>query len=80
MDTSFKTPEELEKEIQLPVLVSMPFRYTEKELKIQKTKKILAAASVTVVFVLSAFSILFTIKGVDATLNFIRELYTKIWN
>lgn len=33
MDTSFRDPEELEKELQLPVLVSLPFRYTEKRIK-----------------------------------------------
>jgi polysaccharide chain length determinant protein (PEP-CTERM system associated) len=78
MDTSFKTPEELEQEIQLPVLVSMPFRYTVKELRNQKRKKVLAATSVAVGFVISAVSIVLAVKGVDNTMSFVKDLFDKI--
>ena len=57
MDTSFKIPEEVESELQLPVLVSMPIRYTVKELRRIKIKKVLALTSVTVVFLASAAGI-----------------------
>jgi len=42
MDTSFKTTDEIEDELQLPVLVSMPIRYSEKEEKRIKWKNALA--------------------------------------
>jgi hypothetical protein len=73
-DTSYKTPEEVEKDLQLPVLVSMPMRYTERELKGIRRKKILAFASVAAGFVLSAFGILFATKGVDKTVNFLKGI------
>jgi len=57
LDTSYKTPEEIETELQLPVLVSMPIRYTVKELRSIKRKKVLAFASVTVGFFASAAGI-----------------------
>ena len=74
MDTSYKTPEEVEKELQLPVLVSMPIRYTQRELKSIKRKKVLAFASVAVGFILSATGIVFAVKGVEATLNFLKKI------
>ena len=73
-DTSYKTPEEVEKDLQLPVLVSMPIRYSERELRGIKRKKILAFASVAVGFILSAFGILFATKGIDRTMNFLKGI------
>ena len=57
MDTSFKTPEEAEKELQLPVLVSVPFYYTDQEVRNQKVKEFLKAASVAIGFVICAVGI-----------------------
>jgi capsular polysaccharide biosynthesis protein len=78
MDTSFKTPEEVEKELQLPLLVSMPIRYTERELKSIRRKKVLAFASVAVGFILSAVAIVSAIKGVDKTMDFIKDIFAKL--
>ncbi|NVM25485.1 MAG: protein GumC [Desulfobacterales bacterium] len=78
MDTSYNTPEEVEKELQLPVLVSMPIRYTQRELKSIKWKKVLAFASVGIGFILSAVGIVLAIKGPDATLNFIKNILAKM--
>jgi polysaccharide chain length determinant protein (PEP-CTERM system associated) len=77
MDTSFKIPEEVEKELQLPVLVSMPIRYTVKELRRIKIKKILAFSSVTLSFLASAAGIIFAIKGVDETMSFVENLLSR---
>jgi len=77
MDTSFKIPEEVEKELQLPVLVSMPIRYTVKELRRIKIKKVLALTSVTVVFLASAAGIVFAIKGVDETTSFVKNVLSR---
>lgn len=78
LDTSFKSPDELEKELNLPVLISMPIRYTTREVRIQKIKKALAAASLTIGFSLSATTIVVATKGVDSTLNFVKTLLDKI--
>lgn len=77
MDTSFKIPEEVENELQLPVLVSMPIRYTVKELRSIKIKTVLAFASVTVVFLASAAGIVFAIKGVDETMGFVKSVLSR---
>jgi len=77
MDTSFKNPEEIETELKLPVLVSMPIRYTEKELRRIKRKNILAFASVTVGFVASAVGIVVAIKGVDVTMSYFKDVLSR---
>ncbi len=78
MDTSYKTPEEVEKDLKLPILFSMPIRYTERELKGIKREKALAFASVAVAFVLSAVSIVLATKGVDKTLSFINDVLSNM--
>jgi len=77
MDTSFKTPGEVENELQLPVLVSMPIRYTVKELRRIKIKRVLAFTSVTVGFLASAAGIVLAIKGVDETMGFAENLLSR---
>ena len=74
MDTSYKTPEELEQDLQIPILASLPFRYTEKETRANKRMQIFAAISVAVVFVLSAAAIILAIKGLDTTLGYINRV------
>jgi polysaccharide chain length determinant protein (PEP-CTERM system associated) len=78
LDTSFKTPEEIEKELQMPVLASVPFIYTEKDRKKQKIKGIMTAASVTVGFIFSAVGIIFAIKGIDTTVNYVKTALTNL--
>ena len=70
-DTSYKNPEEVEKELGLPVLVSLPIRYTEKEIRKMKLRSILAYASVSVGFVAAACAIVIAAKGLDKTLEFV---------
>ena len=77
MDTSYKIPEDVETELQLPVLVSMPIRYTVKELRRMKIKNVLALTSVTVGFLASAAGIIFAIKGVDETMSFAKNLLSR---
>jgi capsular polysaccharide biosynthesis protein len=77
-DTSYKTPEEVEKELDLPVIISMPLRFTEKELKIQKAKGILKAASVAIGFVVCAVGIVFVTKGIDPTINYVKTALSNL--
>ncbi|MCD4717752.1 MAG: protein GumC, partial [Desulfobacterales bacterium] len=67
MDTSYKTPDDVEKELDMPILVSIPFRYTDRELRLTKRKQRMAYASVGVGFVLSAIGIVLATKGLDPT-------------
>jgi len=78
LDSSYKTPEDLEKEIGLPILISMPIRYTEKEIRQKKRKEYLAVASLAVGFILSAAGIVVTIKGVDNTVNFVNNVLSRL--
>ena len=78
MDTSYKTPEEVENDLQLPVLVSMPIRYTEKELRSIKRRKILAFASVSIGFVASAVGIVIVTKGVDKTVEYMKNVLERM--
>ena len=74
LDTSYKTPEVVEKDFELPVLISIPIRYTERELKSIKRIKVLAFVSVGIGFIISAVGIVFTLKGIDKTLSFVNKI------
>lgn len=78
MDTSYKNPDEVEHELNLPVLVSMPFSYTKKELKNKIMKNFLKASAVSVGFALSAVTIVFLTKGVDNTIYFFKNIFENI--
>jgi polysaccharide chain length determinant protein (PEP-CTERM system associated) len=74
MDTSIKGPEEIEKELDMKILVSIPYRYTEKEIRKRKIKETVYATSVAAGFGLGAVAIILATKGVDGTLNFFKNL------
>jgi polysaccharide chain length determinant protein (PEP-CTERM system associated) len=73
VDTSYKTPEEIEEDLQIPVLVSMPFLYTEKEQKDQKMRTMLKAVSVSAGFALLAFGIIIGSKGASRTFEYVKS-------
>ena len=77
-DTSYKNPQELEKELELPVLVSVPIRFTKKELKMAKIRETVAYGSICAGFVFSAIAIVVGVKGVDKTVELVRGLVEKI--
>jgi len=74
MDTSYKTPEEIKEDLQLPVLVELPFQYTETKLKRIKRKNAFAYATVGLGFILSAIGIALAANGVDKVLEFANNL------
>jgi len=75
MDTSYRTPEDAEKEMQLPVLVNFPFIHTENELKQIKRKNIFAYTGVSLGFILSVIGILVVVKGVSGTMEFVKSFF-----
>lgn len=72
IDTSFKIPDDTEKEIQLPVLVTFPYIHTEIELKRIRRKNVFAYTGASVGFILSVIGILVAVKGVSGTLEYIK--------
>lgn len=78
MDTSFKSPEEVENELKLPVLVSVPFFYTNRETKAHRIKEGLKATAVGVAFVLSTVGIVLATKGVDTTVTFAKTFLANL--
>ena len=72
MDSSYKTPEEIEQELDLPVLVTVPIRHTENELRHIRRKQIFAFVAVAAGFVLSAAGMIIAVKGVDTTMGFLK--------
>lgn len=78
MDSSYKSPDEIESGLQLPVLVSMPIRRSPAELRRIKARQIVAAASVAVGFVFSAAVIVVAVKGMDKTVDFAKDLLTNL--
>lgn len=78
MDSSYKDPVEVEKELDLPILVSMPIRYTNKELRGMKVRNVLAYVSVTVGFVAAVFAIVIATKGLDKTITFLNGIIGRM--
>jgi polysaccharide chain length determinant protein (PEP-CTERM system associated) len=74
LDSSYKNPEEVEGDLKFPVIASLGYRYTEKELRRQKLKGILKAASVAAGFAVCAFCVVVAAKGADKTFEFIRSI------
>jgi hypothetical protein len=74
-DTSYQNPEEAEGELGLPVIGSLGYRYTNKELRMKKAKGILKGASVAGGFAISALCIMVATKGADKTFNFIKTFF-----
>jgi uncharacterized protein involved in exopolysaccharide biosynthesis len=77
MDTSFRRPEDIEEVLQIPIIASLPFTYNAKELRRLKRKKILTLASVGLTFLLLGVVMVLSIKGVDATINFVKDFFIK---
>ena len=77
-DKSYKTPNELENDVKLPILMTMPIHYTEKQARIIKLNKALTVTSVVAGFTACAVGIVLTIKGVDWTLTFAKDFVDNL--
>ena len=78
LDSSYRKPEEIEKELKIPVLMSIPVRYSIQEMKRIKKIEFLKAASVSVGFAVSAVGIVLATKGVSKTIEFVNSLIERI--
>jgi hypothetical protein len=74
MDTSYRSPDEIQKELKLPILVSIPFRHTEKELAARKRKEVFKAVGVAAGFAVCLVAIVVGTKGFGRTIEYIKEL------
>ncbi len=73
-DTSYRSPEELETELGVPVLLTMPMRYTDAEIARRKRRQMVAGISVGVGFVMCAIMLVIAAKGVNDTLAYVKTL------
>jgi polysaccharide chain length determinant protein (PEP-CTERM system associated) len=73
-DTSYRTPEELETDVGVPVLLTMPMRYTEAEIARRKKREIVTSISVGVGFVVCAILIILATKGAVDALNYVKTV------
>jgi polysaccharide chain length determinant protein (PEP-CTERM system associated) len=74
LDNTYKSPGEAEKELGLPVLVSIPLRLTVEELRRRTRRKVIVVSSVLVAFILSACTIFVIFKGIEGSLSYMRQL------
>jgi polysaccharide chain length determinant protein (PEP-CTERM system associated) len=75
MDSSFKAPDELEKDLGMRILVSIPYRYTEQQSRRRKIRESLKAASLGVGFAVGAVAIVVASKGMDKTLSYLESFF-----
>ena len=78
VDTSFRRPEDIEELLQIPIIASLPFAFNARELRSLKRKKIVTVVSVGLTFLLLGVVIVFSLKGVDSTINFIKYMFAKL--
>ena len=78
MDTSYRNPDDAEKDLSVPVLITMPFLMNEKEIKRKKIKNIIFTASLFVGFIILFAGIVLSAEGLDATVNYISGLFTGV--
>jgi len=78
MDTSFRRPEDVEEVLQIPIIASIPFTLNARELKRIKRKEILTVVCVGLTFLLLGVVIVLSLKGVDATINFVKDIFIKL--
>jgi hypothetical protein len=78
LDSSYRKPEEIERELKIPVLMSIPVRYSMQEMKRIKKIEFLKAASVSVGFAVSAAGIVLATKGVAKTIEFMNSIIERI--
>ncbi len=73
-DTSYKEPKEAIEDLGLPVLISLPFRYSRQEEKALRIKKWLKAVGVAMGFIILATGIVLFTKGLDRTIGFVMRV------
>ena len=78
LDTSFRAPNEVENILQIPVLASIPLTYNAVELKKKKRKKIISVLSLVFAILILGVLTVVSVKGVDATINFINKIWAKL--
>ena len=78
IDTTYKLPEEVESELHLPVLTSIPILYTQIELKRLRRRKLAAFVGVATGFILSTVAIVFALKGASETVDFVKRFLSSI--
>jgi len=68
----------LEEEIKIPVFVSIPFRYSENEIRKLKRTELLKAAAVSLGFVISAIGIFVATKGIEGMSKFVNSIFGTV--
>ena len=71
-------PEEVEKDFKLPILMSIPVRYSVQEVKRHKKMEFFKAACVLGGFVLLAVGIVVTSKGIEKSVELMSNFLGKI--
>jgi hypothetical protein len=74
LDTSYKHPEDAEKELQIPVMVSIPLSHTQEEQKQLFRRQVLTMALIVLGFMGSAAGIVLGVKGFRETVTYVESL------
>ena len=77
-DSSYRTPDEVEKELKIPVLMSIPVRHSVRELRRRRRMEFLKAASVSAGFAVSVAAVVLASQGVAKTVEFVHRLIDRI--
>jgi polysaccharide chain length determinant protein (PEP-CTERM system associated) len=77
LDSSYRSPDDAEKELGFPVLVCLPYLFTEQELKARRKRRIIIASSMIAGYCAAIIAVVLAVKGFNETVDFVRELFTK---
>lgn len=75
IDSSLKIPEDIETDLELPVLATIPRIYTRKEKRMRILDRFLSLGVSAVAFVMFCCFALMALKGVNRTLNLFEKVY-----
>ncbi len=78
LDSSYRSPDNAEKELGFPVLVCLPYLFTEQELKARRKRRIIIASSMVAGYCVALIAVVITIKGFDETISFFKGFLTGI--
>ena len=76
LDTSFRRPEDIESLLGIPVLATCSIVYNPKDIRKQKINQFLSAFFIMISFILFAGFAIFSLKGIDDTMEFVGRFIT----
>jgi polysaccharide chain length determinant protein (PEP-CTERM system associated) len=78
LDSAYRSPDDAEKELGFPVLICLPYLFTEQELKARRKRRIIIASTMISGYCVALITVVITIKGFNETIDFVKGFLAGI--